>query len=160
VATIQPTPAAVLDRAVVAYAAPDGAVLGAVEAGRPYTAVARWNTTWAQLDVGNQTPDGQPAPIWVRLGDLPGLTVAGLPDLAPKATAIPAAPAAPVSAAPAAPVDVAPAADCTETNATYRASRRVEKNGMPIGEASAWSCVSQAQADTELERQAALLLAR
>jgi hypothetical protein len=144
-AIIQPTPAAVLDRAIVAYAAPDGDILGAVEAGRPYTAVGRWSNTWAQLDIG------QRAPIWVRLGDLPGLTVAGLPDLAPKPTAIP------VYSVPVAPVAPVVPVECTEANATYRASRRVEKNGMPIGEVASWSCVSQAAADAELERQAALL---
>jgi len=39
-----------LDRAVVAYSAPDGAVIGALEPGRPYTVTARLSTTWVQID--------------------------------------------------------------------------------------------------------------
>lgn len=141
--TLAPTAAALLDRAIVAYAAPDGDILGAVEAGRPYTPTGRYGSTWAQLDVGER------APIWVRLGDMPGLTVAGLPDLAPKPTPIPVPAVVPVVPA------AVPAADCTETSATFRASQRVEVNGVLRGEAAAWSCVSQAAADQELARRVA-----
>ena len=143
--TVAPTAAVLLDRAIVAYAAPGGDILGAVDAGRAYTAIGRYGTSWAQLDIGER------APVWVRLGDLPGLTVAGLPDLAPKPTAIPAPVIVPVV-----PAGVPPVA-CTETSATYRATQRVEKNGILVGEVAAWSCVSQADADQELARRAAEL---
>ena len=143
--TIAPTAAVLLDRAIVAYAAPGGDILGAVDAGRVYTAIGRYGTSWAQLDIGER------APVWVRLGDMPGLTVAGLPDLAPKPTAIPVPVVVPVV-----PIGVPPAA-CSETSATYRASQRIEKNGRLLGEVAAWSCVSQAEADQELARRAAEL---
>jgi len=39
-----------LDRAVVAYSASGGAVIGALEPGRPYTVTASLSTTWVQID--------------------------------------------------------------------------------------------------------------
>jgi hypothetical protein len=58
-----------LPRAVVAYDAPDGRALGAIDAGRPYTPTVRSGLEWLQIDA------------WVRIADLfDGL--ASLPDVA------------------------------------------------------------------------------
>lgn len=65
----------VLPRAVVAYASPDGLVIGAVEAGRHYGFLARSGDGWLQLAI-----DGSGA-VWVRSADL-----IGAPDLANVAT--------------------------------------------------------------------------
>jgi hypothetical protein len=101
-----------LTRAVVAFDAPDGQVLGAIEGGRRYRVLARSGLSWAQLDV-----DGSGA-VWVRLAELDAL--AGALDLAtpvptppPQVRYITSLPApAPPPAADAAPaVDAAPAAD-------------------------------------------------
>lgn len=62
-------------RALVAYASPDGAVIGAIEAGRHYGFLARSGDGWLQLDI-----DGSGA-VWVRSADL-----IGAPDLADVAT--------------------------------------------------------------------------
>ena len=97
-----------LPRAVVAYDAPDGRVVGALEPGRTYRVTARSRLAWLQLDVA---PPGAPANlVWVAAHELPelGLT-AGLADLAPPAptpapqivyVAVPG-PAAPPAPAPA-----------------------------------------------------------
>jgi hypothetical protein len=98
-----------LTRAVVAFDAPDGQVLGAIEGGRRYQVRARSGLSWAQLDV-----EGSGA-VWVRLAELDAL--AGAPDLA---TPVPAPPpqvrsivSPPAPAVPAA--DAAPPADDSET---------------------------------------------
>ena len=79
-----PDPGTRLDRAVVAYSAPDGAVVGALEPGRAYTVTARLSTRWVQIDaVGGGL-------IWVRSEAIrlaPDL-LAAAPDLATP-TAIP-----------------------------------------------------------------------
>lgn len=67
--------ASLLPRAVVAYASPDGSVIGAVEAGRHYGFLARSGDGWLQLAI-----DGSGA-VWVRASDL-----IGAPDLADVAT--------------------------------------------------------------------------
>jgi hypothetical protein len=53
-----------LARAVVAYAAPDGKVLGAIEPGRGYALLARSGTAWVQLAIEGS------ATVWVRRDDL------------------------------------------------------------------------------------------
>lgn len=64
-----------LPRAVVAYAEPDGAPLGAIEAGRQYRPLARSGDGWLLLDVQHS------GAVWVRSDDLTG-AAAGLPNLA------------------------------------------------------------------------------
>src|SRR6266545_3265911 len=64
-----------LERTVVAYDAPSGNVLGAIEQGRAYRVVARSGASWLQLDV-----DGSGL-VWVQAGDLDP-ELADVPDLA------------------------------------------------------------------------------
>ncbi|NTU83686.1 MAG: hypothetical protein HGA45_30660 [Chloroflexales bacterium] len=88
-------PAATLARAVIAYDAPGGAPLGALEPGRAYAVVARNSLDWAQLDVAQP---GAPANlVWVAADAVPELqAAAGVADLAtPAPTAAPAHAAAP-----------------------------------------------------------------
>ena len=87
VPTIRPTPTTTtesrLSAAVVAYAAPDGTVLGPVDADRAYTITARYGTDWLQADI-----DGSGL-VWIRSQELGTVTVAGaLPDLRPAPTAV------------------------------------------------------------------------
>jgi hypothetical protein len=56
-----------LVRAVVAYDAPEGTVLGATLPGRPYELVARSGVVWVQLVI-----DGS-GRVWVRRQDLEGV---------------------------------------------------------------------------------------
>jgi hypothetical protein len=103
-----PLPPNGLPRAIVAYAAPGGAVLGPIEPGRAYTATARYGMEWVQLDV---LDSGQ---VWTEAG-IVDVDLTSLPDLtpptplpapqpaqpswepppAPEPTAAPMAPAAP-----------------------------------------------------------------
>lgn len=106
-------PAHGLARATVAYDAPGGAPIGALEPGRAYRVIARAGLAWVQLDVAG--PGEAPNLVWVAAGDIPEVAaVAGLADLAtPAPTAAPeivyvAAPA-PARPAPAAPAAEAPA---------------------------------------------------
>lgn len=62
---------------IVAYAAPDGTVLGPIEAGREYTPTARLGDAWTLITAANS------GPVWVRASELAPL--ATLPDLAPTA---------------------------------------------------------------------------
>lgn len=111
---VAPTLAPALAHALVAYAAPDGLVLGALEPGRPYRLVARSGVTWAQLDVA--APGQQANLVWVRAETLPelrGIAVADLatplPTPAPQIIVVAAptvAPVAPVQAEALAPTPV------------------------------------------------------
>lgn len=90
-----------LARAVVAYAAPDGTVLGSIEPGRGFVLVGRYGEGWVQLDVRGS------GRVWVRRGEVPldamdMEILAALPDLAPPptATAAPPSTAAPIVAQP------------------------------------------------------------
>lgn len=101
-----------LPRAVVAYDAPDGSVIGALEQGRGYKVVARSGLAWVQLDVARAGETGNL--VWVSADDVPEVqTAAGLQDLAtPAPSATPqvvyvAAPA-PLPALPEAPAELAP----------------------------------------------------
>lgn len=86
IATAQPlpTPAAQIERvganvtarALVAYDAPDGQALGAIEAGRTYQVRASYGVRWLQADV---TGSGV---VWLRAADLLGAP-GGLVDLRP-----------------------------------------------------------------------------
>ena len=110
-----------LGRALVAYAAPEGGVVGALSADRAITLTGTFGSTWVQL----QTADsGQ---VWVKKVELPSTVLdpailARLPDLAPPptATALPAPtgapvtrPVAPIAPASAPAADRAPASGCT-----------------------------------------------
>jgi hypothetical protein len=95
-ATIAPTPAptpaaaplARLERAVAAFAAPDGAYLGVIEAGRPYTPLARLGDAWTQIDAEES------GRVWIRAAEL--APDAALPDLAtPTPRPVPTSPPAP-----------------------------------------------------------------
>lgn len=77
---VPPTPTAVasqngLPRSVVAYDAPLGNVLGAIEQGRAYRLVARSGASWLQLEVAES------GLVWVKAGDLDP-ELANVPDLA------------------------------------------------------------------------------
>lgn len=78
-----------LSRAVVAYAAPDGVVLGSIEPGRPYTATARLGLEWTRI-----AAEGSGL-VWVRAAELP--PASDLADLAtPTQRPLPTAAPAPV----------------------------------------------------------------
>jgi len=99
-ATVAPPAATtVLGRAVVAYDAPDGAPVGALDAGRPYT-VAEELGSWRQLDVAGS------GLVWVRAWEMDGIAP---PTPTPLPTAIPVPTAAP---APVRVVPVGPAVTC------------------------------------------------
>jgi hypothetical protein len=87
IATAQPqsTPAAIRTaeqhgtttvRALVAYDAPDGQALGAIEAGRAYQVLASYGAAWLQADVAGS------GVVWLRAADLLGAP-GGLVDLRP-----------------------------------------------------------------------------
>jgi hypothetical protein len=94
-----------LTNAAVAYAAPGGTVVGALEPGRAYRVVARSGLAWAQIDVA--APGEAANLVWVSADDIPEVAgVAGLADLATPApsttpqivyVAAPAEPAAPAT---------------------------------------------------------------
>lgn len=106
-----------LARSLIAYAAPSGDMLGAVDAGRAYTVEGRSGPGWALLRVdGVGGFDGRGA-VWVNAGDLAG--TAHAPELAtpqpPPATPQPdivyvavAAPPQPVEVRPAPTLDIPP----------------------------------------------------
>lgn len=121
-----PAAGARLPRAIVAYAAPVGEPLGAIEAGRAYTATATYGAAWVRLDVAGS------GLVWVRAGELPEVSRAGLADLAPPPTPVPPPPA---SAPPAVIQPVAPAApeDCDPAVAPYVVHRQVEAFGSVDG---------------------------
>jgi hypothetical protein len=97
-----------LVRAVVAYDAPDGKVLGATLPGRPYELLARSGAAWVLLAI-----EGSGA-VWVRRDELEGVMDVATPlpteeplvianeqrRAAPRALAATAAPATPAGAPP------------------------------------------------------------
>lgn len=106
-AIVVPTPAPIqvsaqlpntFARAVVAYDAPDGAALGAIEQGRAYQVLARFGAEWLQADVVGS------GVVWLRQADVFDLPV-DLADLQP-----PPAPAVVYVAAPQVPAEQPPAA--------------------------------------------------
>lgn len=103
---VSSTAAAGLPYAVVAYAAPEGAVLGALEQGRSYRVVARAGTGWVQIDVA--VPGAEPNLVRVAAEELPEL--AALTQLADLATPVPTATTQVVYVAPPALAPPAPAA--------------------------------------------------
>lgn len=89
-AAAQPAAAAaaqLLPRPVGAFAAPDGAYLGIVEAGRAYTPTARLGDAWTQIAAQGS------GLVWVQAAELaPDLSLADLatPTARPQPTALPA----------------------------------------------------------------------
>jgi hypothetical protein len=65
-----------LRAAVVAFDAPDGNVLGAIEAGRAYQLLARWGADWLQADVQGS------GVVWLRASEVLELP-SGLADMQP-----------------------------------------------------------------------------
>ncbi|MEN9935873.1 MAG: hypothetical protein RLZZ387_2452 [Chloroflexota bacterium] len=112
VAQVAPTATApVLTRAIVAYDAPGGAVLGAIEPGRAYTVVARSGAAWLLLDVvGSGAVWARASEVAPELADAPDLATP-VPPPAPQIVVVSAPPAedAPVAAS------VAPAPGPTTT---------------------------------------------
>lgn len=132
-ATDAPGQSARLDRAMVAYSAPEGDVIGAIEPGRAYTVTARLNTTWVQIDtVGGGL-------VWVHADAIrlaPSL-IAAVPDLATptaRPTAAPPPIAIPVYAPP--PIVTTPA-PCTADRVVAVVSSAARE---------VWSCASLADA--------------
>ncbi|MEM8534391.1 MAG: hypothetical protein AAGF95_26325 [Chloroflexota bacterium] len=71
-----------LNAAVVAYDAPDGNVLGPIDAHRAYTITARYGTDWLQADIVGS------GLVWIRSREIGTVTIAAaLPDLRPVPTA-------------------------------------------------------------------------
>lgn len=75
-AQVAALPPNALRRAVVAYDAPGGNVLGAIESGRTYAVLARWGADWLQADIESS------GVVWLKADQLLDLP-AGLVDLAP-----------------------------------------------------------------------------
>jgi hypothetical protein len=97
-----------LQAAATAYDSPHGRVLGAVEPGRGFVAVATWGSSWVHVDLEGS------GRVWLRVEDAGLPAGVALADLRPEPTAqiivvqAPAPPPAP--AAPAAPPAPQPAA--------------------------------------------------
>lgn len=101
-----------MPRAVVAYDAPNGNPLGAIEGGRSFVVVASYGGAWLQIDV-----DGS-GRVWVRATELYGRDVV---DLIP-----PSAPEVVYVAAPSTP---APVVDVQSTQAAIDALNDPAQNG-------------------------------
>lgn len=117
-------PADRLPVAMVAYAEPGGAVIGALEPGRPYLVVGRSGIGWLQINIG------QPAPVWVRAWD--GAAISAVPDLStptPRPTATPVPYVAPAYVPLPAPAYVAP------TEIPVATCKTVIFDGQQIGQA-------------------------
>lgn len=128
----RPTPSAILSKAIVVYAAPEGQLLGAVDSTRAYTPTARYGESdWLQVEVAGS------GKVWVHRADVQAEPLASLPDLAPPPTAtmVPAPPAPVIVYAPPSPTDV----PCPPFVGHARSIH---------GET--WSCVSQADAEAQL----------
>lgn len=82
VLTPSPLPATapvIAGRLLIAFAAPDGQPLGAIESTRAMTMTAHYGAAWIQADVAGS------GLVWLRASDSPELAIVG-PDLAPKPT--------------------------------------------------------------------------
>lgn len=130
-------------RAAPTYYAPAGAPTGdAAERGQACALVA-WHSglpEWRQVRIAGG------APVWIGANRLSITSTASLVDLAP-----PPATQTPIVIIREVPVMVPPA-PCTEQNASHRARRDPRGSEPPIGYAIAWSCVSQADADSKAEQ--------
>ncbi len=81
-----PAPPARAGRLLIAFAAPNGEPLGAIESTRAITPTAHYGDEWIQADVAGS------GRIWLRASDAPDLPIVG-PDLAPRRVAPQAVPA-------------------------------------------------------------------
>lgn len=97
-----------LTRAVVAYDAPNGAVLGAIEAGRSYQLIERYGADWLHADV-----DGSGA-VWLRSADVTGLP-SDLADVQPPPPPVIVERPIYIAAHPAAQSQIAPVVDAMPT---------------------------------------------
>lgn len=84
---------------IVAFAAPDGDVLGPIDARQAYHFVGRYGAAWLQSDVPGS------GKVWVRRADLrldqdDLAVIAKLPDLAPPPTPLPPPPPTPIPLPP------------------------------------------------------------
>lgn len=115
-----------LVRSLIAYAAPAGDALGAVDAGRAYAVEGRAGDRWALLRVdGVGGFDGRGA-VWVNAGDLAGTTHAPelatptpppatpQPDIVYVSVAVPAVEVAPATPAPTLDIPPGPASTLPE----------------------------------------------
>lgn len=136
----------VITQTTPAFYAPAGAPAPlAIERGTACQVVA-WHAglpDWRQITIGGG------APVWVPLAVVSMASTAGLVDLAPPPTATPA-PATQTPIVIVREVVVAPA-PCTEQNASFRSRRDPRGNEPLVGYAVAWSCESQADADSKAE---------
>lgn len=137
VATIIPPPT--LGRALVAYAAPDGAVMGAISPDRAISLTGTFGSDWVQIHTSDS------GAVWVKGSDLPtsvldAVALATLPNLAPPptATALPVPTLAPVAATIA---PISPVQRCTPD----RVVAIIERGVTQIA-----SCVSLADAQASL----------
>jgi hypothetical protein len=93
-----------LPRAIIAYAAPDGAALGAIEPGRAYAVREERPDGWRRLDVAGS------GEVWVRGWELDGAPPTPTATPVATATPLPTTPPPPLPAAPQAPAWVPPPA--------------------------------------------------
>jgi hypothetical protein len=106
--TLPPSSARAVERAtpvrlLVAFAAPDGAPLGAIESTRAMTPTAHYGDDWIQADVSGS------GRIWLRANDMGDLPIVG-PDLSPRRATV--APAREAVIAPPAPPTFEPQPPC------------------------------------------------
>lgn len=132
-----------IGRAIVAYAAPDGAVMGAIAPDRAITVTGTFGSDWMQIEAAGS------GRVWVHTVDVPsGLldpaALAQLPNLAPPtATVAPTAVPVPASASVARPRTVPPAS--TDGCTPDRVVAVVRKGAQQVS-----SCISLADAQASL----------
>lgn len=98
-------PTAPAQRLLVAFAAPDGAALGAIESTREMTATAHYGDAWVQVNVSGS------GLVWLRSSEVPNMAGIG-PDLSPRS-------APPIAAARPAAIPAAPPAAPAPTEAPH-----------------------------------------
>ena len=128
--------------------------VGPLAAERPYRVRGAADATWLEIDA--PAHGGAPASgvVWVRAIDLITQPTSYGP------TAVPPAPtAAPIVQQPAYQPPAA-SAICDGATAPYRVTRQVQDaRGIPRGSITGWSCISQAEAETNAATQEAQLRA-
>jgi hypothetical protein len=121
-----------IGHAVVAYDAPNGAPLGALDAATTYTPTGDLRDGWAQVDAS-----GGAGRVWLRAADVPAVPTA---TAAPTATPEPTRPPVPTRPAYQAPVAPQP---CTPERVVGSATD-------PVTHIRVDSCLSQAEAERAL----------
>lgn len=127
-----------------AFAAPNGARLGEIEATRDITPTAHYGDEWIQADVQGS------GRIWLRASDWPALAIVG-PDLAPRPT--------PTARPYVSPTPEPPRCE-TEADIKFVAERDVIIDGLPRGHAVGRSCLSQVDADAQADAQEQAVIER